>query len=99
ILVLGASGFVGANLFRSILRVRSDVVGTTSRTPAWRLNDSNPKNVRVLDLLVDPNVDALLNEVRPRVIFDCVAYGAYSFETVARSTHEPNFCVVYRVLD
>ena len=99
ILVLGASGFVGANLFRSILRVRSDVIGTTSRTPAWRLDDLNPKNVRVLDLLVDPNVDALLNEVRPRVIFDCVAYGAYSFETDARRIYETNFGFVSRLLE
>ena len=37
ILVLGASGFVGANLMRTILAVRADVHGTTTRTPAWRL--------------------------------------------------------------
>ena len=29
ILVLGASGFVGANLMRSLLAVRQDVFGTT----------------------------------------------------------------------
>ena len=39
ILVLGASGFVGANLARTLLEHRSDVVATTSRTPAWRLED------------------------------------------------------------
>ena len=38
ILVLGASGFVGANLLRS-LPVRQDVYGTTTRKPAWRLED------------------------------------------------------------
>ena len=27
------------------------------------------------------NVSALLAEVKPRTVFDCVAYGAYSFET------------------
>ena len=37
ILVLGASGFVGANLLRMLLRHRPDVVGTSSRLPAWRL--------------------------------------------------------------
>ena len=34
ILILGASGFVGANLIRSILAVRQDVYGTTTRKPA-----------------------------------------------------------------
>jgi len=99
ILVLGASGFVGANLFRHILRTRSDVVGTTSRAPAWRLEGLNPKNVRVLDLLVDPNVEALLNDVKPRVIFDCVAYGAYSFESDSQRIYETNFGFVSRLLD
>ena len=36
ILVLGASGFVGANLIRTVLGVRNDVHGTTTRIPAWR---------------------------------------------------------------
>lgn len=99
ILVLGASGFVGANLFRSILRVRSDVVGTTSRSPAWRLEDLDSKNVRTLDLLVDPNLDALLDEVRPRVVFDCVAYGAYPFEADPRRIYETNFNFVSRLVE
>ncbi len=37
ILVLGASGFIGANLMHALLASRSDVVGTASREPAWRL--------------------------------------------------------------
>ncbi len=37
ILVLGASGFVGAALLRMLLNVRDDVYGTASRLPAWRL--------------------------------------------------------------
>ena len=39
ILVIGASGFVGANLMRSMIAVRADVYGTTTRKPAWRLED------------------------------------------------------------
>ena len=99
ILVLGASGFIGAQLFRHILRVRSDVVGTTSRTPAWRLEGVDAKNVRTVDLLVDPNVDALLDDVKPRVVFDCVAYGAYSFEMDAQRIYETNFGFVSRLID
>ena len=71
----------GANLLRMLLAARDDVVGTTSRSPAWRLEDLPAENVREVDLLVDPNVDQLLDDVRPRTIFNCIAYGAYSFET------------------
>ena len=46
ILVLGASGFVGANLLRTLLSVRSDVFGTTTRKPAWRLEDLPDDKVR-----------------------------------------------------
>jgi len=99
ILVLGASGFVGANLFRSIFRVRPDVVGTTSRTPAWRLEGVDSKNVRTVDLLVDLNVEGLLNEVRPKVIYDCVAYGAYSFEMDSQLIYQTNFNFVSRLLE
>ena len=37
ILILGASGFAGANLLRQLLNCREDVFGTASRFPAWRL--------------------------------------------------------------
>ena len=80
ILVLGASGFV-VNPFRTLLLRRDDVYGTASRTPAWRLQDIDRRNVMVTDLLVDSNLDAMLDYVKARTIFDCVAYGAYSFET------------------
>jgi polyisoprenyl-phosphate glycosyltransferase len=39
ILVLGASGFIGANLFRQILAVRSDVYAVIRRQKSWRLTD------------------------------------------------------------
>lgn len=98
ILVLGASGFVGANLMNTLCQTRSDVYGTTSRSPAWRLEHLRADRVRVVDLLVDANLDALLDEVRPRTVFHCVAYGAYSFETDSELIYRTNFHFVTRLL-
>jgi nucleoside-diphosphate-sugar epimerase/glycosyltransferase involved in cell wall biosynthesis len=98
ILVIGASGFVGANLMRSLFAVRQDVYGTTSRKPAWRLEDLPEDHVRTVDLLIDSNLDNLLDEVRPRTIFDCIAYGAYSFETESQLIYRTNFQFLTRLL-
>jgi len=98
ILVLGGSGFVGANLLRALARYRDDAYGTASRLPAWRLEGLPAQNVKVADLLIDSNLDQLLNAVQPRTIMDCVAYGAYSFETDSQLIYQTNFNFVSRLL-
>ena len=97
-LVLGASGFIGANLLRTLSRYRDDVYGTASRLPAWRLEDLRSENIIVTDLLVDSNLDAMLDNVKPRTVFDCVGYGGYSFETDAGLIYETNFNLMSRLL-
>jgi dolichol-phosphate mannosyltransferase len=97
-LVLGASGFIGANLLRTLSRYRDDVYGTASRLPAWRLEDLRSENIIVTDLLVDSNLDAMLDTVKPRTVFDCVGYGGYSFETDAGLIYETNFNLMSRLL-
>ena len=99
ILVLGASGFIGANLLRTIVNVRSDVHGTASRLPAWRLETVPANNIHVVDLLIDSNLDGLLAKVRPRTVFNCVAFGAYSFETDWQLIYETNFNFTTRLLE
>jgi dolichol-phosphate mannosyltransferase len=98
ILVLGASGFIGANLLRALLPYRDDVFGTSSRLPAWRLAGIPSKHVKVTDLLIDSSLDHLLHETQPRTILDCVAYGAYSFETDGDLIYRTNFNFVERLL-
>ena len=98
ILVLGASGFVGANLFRSLLLHRDDVYGTASRLPAWRLEELPKRKIVVCDLLIESNLDAMIEKVRPRTVFDCVAYGAYSFERDSELIYQTNFNLVSRLL-
>jgi len=99
ILVLGASGFVGANLMLRLLSVRNDVHGTASRLPAWRLDSVPAENLHVVDLLIDSNLDGLLQRVNPRTVFNCVAFGAYSFETDGELIYRTNFSFLTRLLD
>ncbi len=98
VLVLGASGFIGANLLRALLAARSDVYGTATRTPAWRLDGLSADRIKVVDLLVDSNLDALLEQVRPQTVFNCIAYGGYSFETDSRLIYQTNFHFTTRLL-
>jgi nucleoside-diphosphate-sugar epimerase/glycosyltransferase involved in cell wall biosynthesis len=98
ILVLGASGFVGANLLKALSQCRRDVYGTASRLPAWRLEAIPQDHVIVSDLLIDSNLDALLAGVKPRTVFDCVAYGAYSFETDSKLIYQTNFNLISSLL-
>jgi dolichol-phosphate mannosyltransferase len=98
ILVLGASGFVGSNLLRTLLAHRPDAFGTITRTPAWRLAGIPADKVRAVDLLIDSNLDALLALIRPRTVWDCVAYGAYSFETDSQLIYRTNFQLATRLL-
>jgi nucleoside-diphosphate-sugar epimerase/glycosyltransferase involved in cell wall biosynthesis len=99
ILVLGASGFVGANLLRMLLQHRSDVYGTLFHFPAWRLAGLPDANIIQADLLVDANLDAVLEKVKPRTVFNCIAYGAYSFEVDGELIYETNFNLTVRLLE
>lgn len=99
ILVLGASGFIGANLFRTLFEQRRDVFGTTSHFPAWRLEGLPEENVIAADLLVESNLKELLDKVRPETVFNCVAYGAYSFEKDPELIYRSNLNFTVRLLE
>jgi polyisoprenyl-phosphate glycosyltransferase len=98
VLVLGASGFVGANLLHRLVEARSDVFGTLFHLPAWRLAGLPEDHLIQADLLVDANLDALLKQVKPRTIFNCIAYGAYSFEVDGELIYDTNFNLTVRLL-
>ncbi|HEX3864308.1 MAG TPA: NAD-dependent epimerase/dehydratase family protein [Stellaceae bacterium] len=99
VLVLGASGFVGANLLRQLLRYRTDVFGTCSPTAAWRLEGLPSAHVIPGDLLIEQNIEKLLDTVRPRTVFDCVAYGAYSFENDVGLIYRTNIDLTARLIE
>ena len=91
ILVLGASGFIGANLLRTLRGVRTDVVGTASREPAWRLAAVRGGCVSSRSISWRAAISRhCLDRVQPATVFDCVAYGAYSFEQDVERMYQTN---------
>ncbi len=99
ILVLGASGFIGANLFRVLLRHRPDVFGTSSTASAWRLEGVPAENIVPGDLLIEQSVTSLLDKVRPRTVFNCLAFGAYSFQTDSSLIYRTNVDLTARLVE
>ena len=91
IVVLGAGGFVGANLLRQLLKYREDVFGVVRSLPAWRLEGIDRRHILEADLIDLAAARNLVTNVRPRTIFNCVAYGAYSFETDFDLIYRTNF--------
>jgi len=94
ILVTGASGFVGANLFRMLETVRSDVYALVRSEKNWRLKDVNEEKIIVADLTDYSAAKNVVNTILPQTIFDCVAYGAYSFEQDTNLIYQTNFLAV-----
>lgn len=99
ILVTGASGFVGANLFKRLIRQRKDVYAVVREKKGWRLADVNDDRVIASDLN-DPNATRnLIESIKPRTVFDCIAYGAYSFEEKIPLIYQTNFLSVIHLVE
>ena len=55
ILVTGASGFVGANLFKKILDVRRDVYAVVRQEKGWRLAEIHDERIIAVEMLRGPD--------------------------------------------
>ena len=53
VLVLGASGFIGSNLYRLIASFRSDVFAVVQNEKSWRLDDVSEDKIITVDLMND----------------------------------------------
>jgi len=74
--VVGASGFVGANLFHLLSRYRSDVYALIHSQKSYRLQSVFNNKIINLDLLNAAEVIQIVEVYRPRTIFSLFAYGA-----------------------
>ena len=91
ILVTGASGFIGANLFKTIAAVRLDVYACVRQEKGWRLADVADEKILSVDFNDATATKNLVDAISPQTVFDCVAYGGYSFEEDPTRIYQTNF--------
>lgn len=91
VLVTGASGFVGANLFLKLRALRKDVFACTNSRKGWRLDGVSDSDMVSADLNDPAAVRNMLQALKPQTVFHCAAYGAYSFEQEAGLIYQTNF--------
>lgn len=99
ILVIGAAGFVGANLFKTINKYRNDVFAVVRSGKGWRLSDVKDEQTIQVDFNDYSAVKNLINKITPQTIFDCMAYGAYSFEEDSTLIYQTNFQSVVNLVE
>lgn len=99
ILVIGAGGFVGANLFKLINKYRNDVFAIVRSGKGWRLAEVKDEQVIQVDFNDYSAVKNLVNTISPQTIFDCMAYGAYSFEEDSSLIYQTNFQSVVNLVE
>ena len=107
IVVFGASGFIGANLFEQLFRVRqtagtSDVYALThDATKAWRLKllDVPAENIVHCDILSNTSVQDVFSRIKPKTVFNLAAYGAYSKQKNVGLTYETNVLGTVNILE
>ncbi len=99
IVVLGAGGFIGANLLRMLLKHRDDVYGVVRLLPAWRLDGVDSRHIFEIDLTDLSATRNMIGKVGPATLFDCIAYGAYSFETDYNLIYRTNFTALVQLVE
>lgn len=99
ILVTGGSGFIGANLFKTIAAHRKDVFAVEQRAKSWRLADVDDEHVFTVDLTDKSATKNLVESTGVQTVFDCVAYGAYSFEQDVDKIYRTNFSALVNITE
>jgi polyisoprenyl-phosphate glycosyltransferase len=102
IFVFGASGFIGANLFKEIFAIRKDCYALThDARKAWRLKllDVPAENVVHCDIVSDASVKAIFEQYQPRTVFNLAAYGAYAKQQNVTLTYETNVLGTVNLLE
>ena len=100
IVVFGAGGFIGSNLFRHILQYRDDVYGITSKEPfiPWRIDDLKTDRIIHANITELSSLQSLFHKYQFRTIFDLAAYGAYAKQDDVKLIYRTNISGLLNLL-
>jgi nucleoside-diphosphate-sugar epimerase/glycosyltransferase involved in cell wall biosynthesis len=101
IVIFGAGGFIGSNLFRHILQYREDVYAITSKEPfiPWRIDDLRADRIIHADITEKNTLTHLFREHPFKTIFHFAAYGAYSKQTDIKLIYQTNIIGLLNLLE
>ena len=79
ILVTGASGFIGSNLTRNLIKTEDQVsILVREKSNLWRINDVISEcNVHTVDLLDFEEIRNIISKVKPEIVYHCASFGDY----------------------
>ena len=101
-LVTGATGFIGANLTRRLVALGEQVhVILRNQSDTWRIADLPSGVVRFHhgDLSDGPRLVEIIQEIKPRVVFHCAAYGVASADTDVSQIFDTNVLGTIKLMD
>lgn len=101
IAILGAGGFIGVNMLKSLLLYRKDIYGFLRNSKKnWRINASFiPKaNLIECNLTKEKDISMVIKKIMPKTIFNVTAYGAYSKQKDYKKIYTTNFnSIIYLI--
>lgn len=99
ILIIGASGFIGAKLFFSLRQCRDDVFGCSGNIKnSWRFKHDQWNNLENVDITNYTELEKLITKIKPRTIFNLSAYGGHSYQDDVEKIHLVNYMGTSNVL-
>lgn len=101
IVIFGAGGFIGSNLFREILQHREDVYAITSKEPfiPWRIDDLRADRIIHADITDRNSLEKLFSQHHFKTIFDLAAYGAYAKQNDVKLIYQTNVIGLLNLLE
>jgi len=99
IVIIGASGFIGANLFKHINKHRNDVFACIHKSKGWRLDEVANENIVQVDINNKKSIKNMAEKIKPKVIFNCSSYGGYSFEKETSKIINTNYLAITKLVN